>query len=55
MPRSQPNLGLGHTLKPRVRQEFLGARVDPSSSCLELSGVDVFTALLTELLKGLDS
>lgn len=55
MPRSQPNLESGHTLKSRVRQVFLSARAEPSCSCLELSGVNVLTPFLTELLKGLDS
>lgn len=35
--------------------KLLGAMVEPHSGCLELSGVTVLTAFLTELLKGLDS
>lgn len=50
----RPPQSQGTYLNP-VRQVFLVARVQPSSSWLELSSVNVLTAFLTELLKGLSS
>lgn len=49
---SRPNQSQG--LNPESGK-FLGAMVEPHSGCLELSGVTVLTAFLTDLLKGLDS
>lgn len=50
----RPTRSQGTYLNP-VRQVFLVAGVQPSSRWLELSSVNVLTAFLTELLKGLSS